>query len=205
MDARVGGLISPRYPAPVRRPTLSFAAAGLLVLGACGDDGGADAGDDRAFESPTDDLGEADEGIDGVHAFRIHYPTDQGSPHRDGDIVYGHVPPVGGLHDPVSLACGFYDEPVREENVGHSLEHGAVWLSFAPDLGDDDVDVIEQLARDNDEVLAAPHDGLEPGVAVVATSWARQLTLESVDDPRLAEFVEQYQNGEQHPEPGVGC
>ena len=49
--------------------------------------------------------------------------------------------------------------------------------------------MIHELARDNDEVLAAPYEGLDPGVAVVATAWARQLTLESVDDPRLAEFV----------------
>jgi hypothetical protein len=191
------------------RSAIASIVLAALVLGACSGDGEASSsegpGEDGVFESPTEDLGEADEGIDGVHAFRIHYPTDQGPPHRDGDIVYGHEPAVGGLHDAASLECGFYDEPVREENVGHSLEHGAVWLSFAPDLSADDVAVIEQLVNDNDEVLAAPYEDLEPGVAVVATSWARQLTLESVDDPRLAEFVAQYENGDQHPEPGVPC
>ncbi len=80
-----------------------------------------------------------------------------------------------------------------------------MWLAYAPDLAEADVEVIHELARDNDEVLAAPYEGLDPGVAVVATAWARQLTLESVDDPRLAEFVAQYQNGDQHPEPGVPC
>lgn len=192
----------------MRRAIVSFVAAALLLAACSSDDdavGGGQTGGDGVFESPTEDLGEADEGIDGVHAFRIHYPTDQGPPHRVGDIEYGHQPPVGGLHDARSLACGFYDEPVREENVGHSLEHGAVWLAFAPDLADEDVAVIEQLARDQDEVLAAPYEGLDPGVAVVASSWGRQLVLDSVDDPRLAEFVAQYQNGEQHPEPGVSC
>lgn len=187
------------------RTLLGGLAATALLLTGCGDDGG-DAADfgDPPFESPTEALGDAEEGIDGVQAFRVHYPSGQ-SPHRDGDIVYGMEPPVGGLHDPVSSECGFYDEPVREENVGHSLEHGAVWLAYAPDLGEEDVAVLRDLASDNDEVLAAPHENLDPGVAVVATAWARQLTLESVDDPRLEEFVAEYQNGDQHPEPGVGC
>ena len=61
--------------------------------------------------------------------------------------------------------------------------------------------MIHDLARDNDKVLAAPYEGLDAGRAVVATAWARQLTLDSVDDPRLAEFVAQYQNGDQAPRP----
>jgi hypothetical protein len=182
----------------------TFAATALLVAGCVDDPDPGGEEDDRPSESPTEDLGEVDEGIDGVHAFRIHYPAGE-TPHRDGDIDYGHQPPVGGLHDQVPLECGFYGEPVREENVGHSLEHGAVWLAFAPDLPDEDVAVIEQVAQANEEVLAAPYEGLDQGVAVVATSWARQLTLESVDDPRLAAFVAAYENGEQHPEPGVSC
>ena len=188
------------------RPLLGCLAAALLLAG-CGDDGGEAAAPDFGdppYESPTVELGDADEGIDGVLSFRGHYPSGQ-SPHRDGDIVYGLEPPVGGLHDPRAYECGFYDEPVREENVGHSLEHGAVWLAYAPDLVDDGVEVIRALVRDNDEVLAAPHEGLDPGVAVVASAWARQLTLESVDDPRLEEFVALYQNGDQHPEPRVPC
>jgi len=51
----------------------------------------------------------------------------------------------------------------------------------------------------------APYRGLDVGVAVVATAWARQLTLESVDDDRLDEFVEQYQDGDQAPESGASC
>jgi hypothetical protein len=188
------------------RPPLGCLVATALLLAGCGDDGGDPAAETGgAFESPTEALGDADEGIEGVQSFRLYYPAGQGPPHRDGDIEYGLEPQVGGLHDEVSLECGFYDEPVREENVGHSLEHGAVWLAYAPDLAAEDVDVLRELAQDEDEVLAAPYEGLDPDVAVVASSWARQLTLESVDDPRLEEFVEEYQNGDQHPEPGVPC
>ena len=189
------------------RTLLGCLAATALLLAGCSEESGDPAAEpgDGSFESPTEALGDADEGVEGVQAFRVHYPTGEGPPHREGDIEYGHQPPVGGLHDQISLECGFYDEPVRDENVGHSLEHGAVWLAYAPDLADEDVEVIRGLAQDNDEVLAAPYEGLDPGVAVVATAWARQLTLESVDDPRLAEFIAEYENGDQHPEPGVPC
>jgi hypothetical protein len=40
---------------------------------------------------------------------------------------------------------------------------------------------------------------------VVATAWARQLVLDTVADPRLEDFVVQYQDGSQAPEAGVTC
>ena len=65
--------------------------------------------------------------------------------------------------------------------------------------------MIHDLVRDNAKVIATPYADLADGEAVVATAWARQLRLDSVDDPRLAEFVEQYQDGEQAPESGASC
>ena len=182
----------------MRRFPALFSAA-LLLVAACGDDGGDGA---ETYESPTEDLGEVDEGIDGVHAFRLTYPF---PPHRAGDIEYALSPPAGGLHDGDAYVCGFYDAPVVDEIVVHDLEHGAVWLSYAPDLDEDDVEVIHDLVRENEDVVAAPHESLDEGVAVVATAWARQLTLDAVDDPRLEEFIAQYVNGPQTPEQGVGC
>ncbi len=206
MDTRASALIPPQYPASVHRTSASLVAA-LLLLAGCGDGGGTEpeAGQDRAggtVESPTEVLGDADEGIEGVQAVRVHYPV---GPHRTEDIDYGLRPPAGGLHDGVWWNCGFYDEPVRDENVGHALEHGVVWLSFSPGLDEGDVDVVHELVRRFERVLAAPYEGLEDGVAVVATAWARRLTLDRVDDPRLADFVEQYLDGDQAPEAGASC
>ena len=42
-------------------------------------------------------------------------------------------------------------------------------------------------------------------MAVVATAWGRQLTLTSVDDPRLEEFIEEYRNFDTAPEASVAC
>ncbi len=54
--------------------------------------------------------------------------------HTTEPVFYGQIAPVGGDHGPVLQNCGFYEEPVRNENAVHSLEHGAVWITYRPDL-----------------------------------------------------------------------
>ena len=177
-----------------RPRALVIELAAALVGAACAGDAGA-GGDEVNVV-----IGPADEGIDGVMAIRVPNNT-----HTEGVVDYQLPPPAGGLHNPVWLNCGFYDEPSPDENLVHDLEHGAVWLAYSPELDAADVDVLHDIARDNDHVLASPYEDLDAGVAVVATAWARQLTLDAVDDPRLDSFVEQYQNGPQAPESGASC
>ena len=86
--------------------------------------------------------GPADEGIDGVEAYRVETHD-----HLDGTIDYGLRPPPGGAHSHTWANCGFYDQPIDDEHV----------------------------------------------------------VLDSVDDPRLEEFVIAYQDGSQAPEAGVTC
>ena len=176
-------------------------AVSLTLVGACSDDPAADPVEGGKSEV----LGDADEGIEGVQAIRVYYESPVHTAEADGDVDYELRPPAGGMHRPVWWNCGFYDEPIPDENAVHDLEHGAVWLAYSPDLEDADVEVLHDLARQNDHVLASPYEDLEAGVAVVATAWARQLTLDSVDDPRLDAFVEQYQGGSQAPESGASC
>ena len=199
MDARVRKLIRAPYPAPMLLPR-SIAA---LLLGAaavlgCSPDDGDDAASVRAG-GESEVLGEADEGIDGVRSIRVYYSPPV---HTEDTVDYELRPPAGGIHNPTPWECGFYDEPIPDENVVHTLEHGAVWLSYAPDLEAPDVELIHELSRSNDHVVAAPYEGLEAGEAVVATAWARQLRLESVDDPRLEQFVAEYQGDRRPPKPG---
>jgi hypothetical protein len=179
----------------MRRLLGSLAATALLLAAGCGDDGGGGTG-----SSASEVLGDADEGIDGVQAIRV-----ADNLHFEGDIDYDLSPPAGGEHNPVWWNCGFYDAPIPDENAVHDLEHGAVWLAYSPDLDAADVEVIHNLVRASDKVLAAPYEGLGPGEAVVATAWARQLRLDSVDDPRLEAFVVQYVSGSQAPEGGATC
>ena len=54
---------------------------------------------------------------------------------HEEDPVYFDTdrPPPGGVHAPFWQNCGIYTEPVEAKNALHSLEHGAVWLTYDPD------------------------------------------------------------------------
>lgn len=146
----------------------------------------------------------ASSGIEGL----IILPT-QGQQHIDGDIDYDNLTPSGGSHNPEWLNCGIYEEPVRVENVLHSLEHGAVWLSYKPDLPGEQVEALQNLVnrersrRGEPLIILAPMPGLE--VPLVATAWRVRLELEDANDERLQTFVDRYQRGPFTPEPGASC
>ncbi|MCW2814085.1 MAG: hypothetical protein JWN84_1540 [Nocardioides sp.] len=121
--------------------------------------------------------------------------------HVTEPVDYEQVPPVGGPHYGAWLDCGAYDEPVPSENAVHDLEHGAVWITYAPDLSDDDVAALEAALPQNG--IMSPYDGLPS--PVVVTVWGAQLALTGADDPRLPLFVEEYDDGVTAPEPTASC
>ncbi len=123
--------------------------------------------------------------------------------HSEAPQTYPQTPPVGGVHSSVWQNCGIYDQPVRNENAVHSLEHGAVWITYRPDLPAAAVNTLRNLARGHDHVLLSPYPNLPH--AVVASAWGLQLPLEDVNDARLSLFISRYEQGPQTPEPGAAC
>jgi Protein of unknown function (DUF3105) len=121
--------------------------------------------------------------------------------HTTDDVTYAQDPPAGGAHAPIWLACGVYDEPVRDENAVHDLEHGTVWITHAPDLSADDRDALAAQLPDNG--IMSPRDDLPS--PVVVTVWGAQLQLDGADDRRLGLFLEEYADGHTAPEFGVTC
>ena len=121
--------------------------------------------------------------------------------HTDGPVDYPMSPPAGGPHDPVWLECGRYDEPLRNENAVHDLEHGTVWIAYDPALDADDVGELEDRLPQNG--ILAPYPGLPS--PVVVTVWGRQLRLDGADDDRLSRFIAEFGHGETAPEPEASC
>lgn len=118
-------------------------------------------------------------------------------------VTYPQTPPVGGDHAGVWMNCGAYTEVVPPEMAVHSLEHGAVWIAYRPDLPETDLTGLRQLAENNDYVLLSPVPDMSS--AVVATAWGVQMPVSEAGDGRLPTFVETYANGPQTPEPGAPC
>jgi hypothetical protein len=123
--------------------------------------------------------------------------------HTTADVKYDQDPPVGGDHDPVWQPCAFYNEPIRTERGVHSMEHGAVWITFSSDLAADQIAKLKAMVNGHDHLLITPYPDLPS--PLVATAWGEQLKLQSVDDPRLAQFIDYFEQGPQTPEPGAAC
>lgn len=123
--------------------------------------------------------------------------------HTPDPVPYEVVPPAGGPHDPVWQNCGYYAQPIRSENAVHSLEHGAVWITYDPALPADQIETLKKLAEEQDYLIVSPFPGLP--APVVASSWNHQLQLESANDDGLRQFVRVYKQGPDTPEPGAAC
>ena len=128
-----------------------------------------------------------------------------GNEHQDDvDITYAENPPVGGPHDSTWQQCGYYEQPIPEENAVHSMEHGAVWITYRPDLPADQIAKIKEEADNTSYILASPRPDLP--VPVVLSSWNRQIQLDSVDDRAFDAFIRQYRNNPNTtPEYGGTC
>jgi len=123
--------------------------------------------------------------------------------HSAGRIAYTETPPMGGPHNVVWQNCGIYDVPIHNEHGVHSLEHGAVWITYRPDLPADQVQTLKSVASD-DFMLLSPYPGL--AAPVIASSWNHQIRLQGASDPALRAFVAQYKNNPQTtPEFGAPC
>lgn len=122
-------------------------------------------------------------------------------------VAYDQAPPFGGPHDQSWATCTgeVYSSPIRSENAVHSLEHGAVWITYNADrLDNQAIGALRAKVEGKPYMFMSPYPNLDSPVAL--QSWGHQLKLDSVDDPRIARFITALrQNPNTHPEPGASC
>jgi hypothetical protein len=134
--------------------------------------------------------------------------TEANHQHVQTHVTYDHTPPAGGAHNAVWLNCGIYSQPVPNENAVHDIEHGAVWITYRPDLSSAGISQLQQFVQahyDGNELylVLSPYPRLP--APVVATAWGAQIQLTGPGDPRLASFVAHYIGGGQGGEKGAPC
>ncbi|AQZ65044.1 putative membrane protein [[Actinomadura] parvosata subsp. kistnae] len=121
-------------------------------------------------------------------------------------VSYKETPPVGGEHNNYWQQCAIYDKPIHNEHAVHSLEHGAVWITYRPDLPKAQIDKLKEVASSTgqqDYMLMSPFPNLPS--PIVISSWGHQLKLTDPADPKIGAFIKRYQNGPDTPEPGATC
>lgn len=139
---------------------------------------------------------DSDRSVGGVKTYEVK------SDHVTTPVTYEQSPPVGGAHNPIWLNCGIYSSPVPNENAVHSMEHGAVWVTYRSDLPEADVEKLRSAMPSTYGVLSPVEDLPAP---VVASAWGKQLLLDGARDNRLEEFITAYLQGPDAPEPGASC
>jgi hypothetical protein len=137
--------------------------------------------------------------VEGVVAVEAAVPNQ----HDDElKIPFGGTPPMGGPHASVWQNCGIYETPVEGQYAIHSMEHGAVWITYTPDLPAEQVVALQDMVRGQGYILLNPYpEQISP---IVLTVWDRQLAVDSVDDARITEFIDQYSQI-RGPESGAAC
>lgn len=167
----------------------------LVVVGACsGDDDSGGTGGNSTDAGPTTTVPRGEViTYDGLSRNHVDHRVD-----------YPQTPPVGGDHAEVWQTCAFYDKPIVTEAGVHSLEHGAVWITFRPDLPADQVALIQAYAEQPD-TLASPWGGGDLPAPIVISAWGAQIQLDSLPDPRADDFITTYRKSLEAPEPNAPC
>ncbi len=126
---------------------------------------------------------------------------------RTERVRYERNPPLGGSHDAVWADCDgtVYDTAVRNENMVHSLEHGAVWIAYHPRrISGEALESLGNRVEGSPYTMLSPYPGLDAPISL--QSWGHQLRVEGADDPRIDQFLRALRaNPNTHPEPGASC
>ncbi|MGW4020061.1 DUF3105 domain-containing protein [Streptomyces sp. NPDC005009] len=166
----------------------------VLIQSQSDDDGGSAAADSKSS-------GKFVAGKDGVRKWE----GELGRNHVAKAVDYPVTPPVGGDHNPVWMNCNgdVYTDEINDTNAVHSLEHGAVWVTYNASADKAAVDALAAKVKKTPYTLMSPVDGQKD--PIMLSAWGHQRTVTGADDPNLDAFFEKFVQGEQTPEPGAAC
>lgn len=132
--------------------------------------------------------------ISGIHNYKesnpewFQYDPNFGN-HQTGELSYPISPPVGGTHNPHWQSCmgDVYTSQISKEQAVHSMEHGAVWITYRPDLPQDQIDRLASKVRDVEYMLMSPLPDQDKAISLQA--WGYQLKVDNAGDDRIDEFI----------------
>ena len=106
---------------------------------------------------------------------------------------YNSNPPNSGDHWAGPAKNGVYDSELLDEQLIHNLEHGHVWISYKPDVGDEVKNELKKIVEeDNWKIVLEPRDKNDTPIALVA--WGRVLKMDTPDYDKVRAFIKTYRN-----------
>jgi hypothetical protein len=131
----------------------------------------------------------ASQQIEGMKNYRVSDPKELSRNHKAGVLSYKQSPPVGGDHNPTWQNCEgtVYDKEIAKEHAVHSLEHGAVWVTYRPNLPKDQIAALKKKVQGTQYTLMSPYPGLDKPISLQA--WGLQLKVDKADDSRIDDFL----------------
>ncbi|MFD4855231.1 DUF3105 domain-containing protein [Streptomyces atratus] len=125
--------------------------------------------------------------------------------HVEKKVDYPMNPPVGGDHNPVWMNCDadVYTKAIPRENAVHSLEHGAVWVTYTSKAKPADIKKLGERVEATPYSLMSPVE--DQAAPLLLSAWGKQVKVTSATDARVAQFFTKYVQGPQTPEPGAAC
>ncbi|KUO23087.1 DUF3105 domain-containing protein [Streptomyces dysideae] len=187
-----------------RNRILTIAASVVVVAGLV-------AGGVFVVRSQSDDSSEAADakqptgsfitGADGVKTWKGKLTQT----HVTKTVKYAMEPPVGGDHDQVWMNCNgdVYTKELNNMNAVHSLEHGAVWVTYTSKASEADVAALAAKVKQTPYTLMSPDEKQKD--PIMLSAWGHQRTVTGASDPNVDKFFEKYVQGEQTPEKGAVC
>ena len=115
---------------------------------------------------------------------------------------YNSNPPTSGPHWPQQAECKIYTQEVPDEAAIHSLEHGAIWISYK-DKNDKKLlaELTSLVKKNSSKILLSPRS--KNDLAIAIASWGRLLKLEEFDEQQTNDFIKANINNS--PEPFAAC
>lgn len=131
--------------------------------------------------------------------------------HVTGPVTYAVIPPIGGPHNAIWMNAGVYTAPIPSERAVHNLEHGAIWITYDPNLKPSEVAALvafvgkQTMIPESQQAAGVANQAnryldLSPWAAntlpspIVLSSWGYQLRVSSPTDPRMQQFVNMFRN-----------
>jgi len=112
-------------------------------------------------------------------------------------VTYESNPPTSGNHWSTPLRDGIYDTEKPDEGAIHGLEHGRIWITYKPTIGQKAITALKDALKGQSGIVMNPRAANDTDIALAA--WMRLDTFnlnedDTIDAKRILDFIQRYRN-----------